>query len=193
MTSSFVIVKDLPASLQAALDQVGYGRKDVEVTISTTVVLASPAYGDGYRGYTTLVNVDSGETQTVNGQWGGSNMFVSSPVDEDETPYQLPDFGAVIKGQVGGGRPVSAHVYIPAAQAPKVLPSGLEEPLPALEREALAIFQNYKAAYRKDYLRRAGVHDGMIDDLIERGLLSRNRAGATSITTAGKNAVGNHH
>lgn len=192
--SSYVVVKELPAPLQAALTSVGYGRKDIEVTVADRTDLSSHASHDFTQGFTVLVNVHTGESQTVRGDWGGTNMFNSSPVDTDTSVYTLPDEGAVIKGQRGGSWPVSARIIIPTAQAPKVLTSGLDDAdAPTdLEKDALAIFEGYKAAYRKEYFDRAGVTPAHLDSLVERGYLKRNRAGATSITTKGKNAVGKH-
>jgi hypothetical protein len=46
--------------------------------------------------------------------------------------------------------------------------------------------------YRRDELARRAVPAETVDALVSRGLLARNRAGATSITTAGKNAVGDY-
>ena len=42
--------------------------------------------------------------------------------------------------------------------------------------------------YRRDEMRRRNVSAATVDSLVERGYLKRNRAGATQITTQGKNA-----
>jgi hypothetical protein len=193
LPSSYVAVRDLPEPLQSALKGLGFARQDIEVTVATRTDLSSHASHDFTQGFTVLVDLASGASHTERGDWGGTNMFNSSPVDSDQSLYTLPDHGAVIKGQRGGSWPVSARIIIPAAQAPKVLPSGLDEDAPTdLERNALSIFVGYKAFARPEYLGRAGVTATHLDSLVERGYLKRNRAGATSITTKGKNAVGSH-
>lgn len=61
----------------------------------------------------------------------------------------------------------------------------------AFERKILAIFHNLKPFARKDYLAENKVTPVEVDSLVSRGYLSRNKAGATQITTEGKNAKGN--
>jgi hypothetical protein len=189
--SMHVTVRDLPTSLQNALKSAGYGRPDVEVTMASRTSLDSTAMGDGYQGYTLLVNLTTGEVHAERGSWGGRNMFESSPVDTDEQVYTLPTFGAVIKGQRGGGRPVSARVIMHPDNAPKELTAGSND-VSDHERDILAIFVGYKSFARPEYLQRTGATAGEVDSLVERGYLKRNKAGATQVSTTGKNAVGKH-
>lgn len=190
--SIHVIVRDLPASLQAALSGVGYGRTDIEVTMASRTSLDSSASGDGYQGFTVLVNTTTGETHAERGNWGGRNMFEASPVDTDEKVYTLPVHGAVVKGQRGGGRPVSARVIIHPDSAPKELTSGSND-VSDRERDILSCFVGYTPVYRKEVMARdLEVKPEELDSLVGRGYLKRNRAGATQVTTTGKNAVGTH-
>jgi hypothetical protein len=191
--SMHVTMRDLPASLQNALKSIGYARPDVEVTMASRTSLDSTAMGDGYQGFTLLVNLSTGETHTERGSWGGRNMFESSPVDTDEKVYTLPTFGAVIKGQRGGGLPVSARVIIHPDNAPKELMAG-SNVVSDRERDILSIYIGATPAYRKELLGSyyLDAAPGEVDALVERGYLKRNKAGATQITTTGKNVVGTH-
>ncbi len=187
----YVKVSDLPAPIQQALESVGYGKKDIDVSAAVSVALASPAYGDGFRGFTILVNLTSGRFDTRHGSWGGSNPWdKGNPVDNDENTYTLPGDGVAIRGQRGGGHPVHATLHIPASMVSRMLPGPPVDVTPE-ERAALNCYAHVRAgAYRKEALERAHVTAATIDRLIERGWLTRNRAGACTITTAGKNVAG---
>ena len=180
-------VADLPHVLQQALKSVGYGKKDIEVKTAETVRLSLQG-GDGYRAFSTLVNLSTGQYETTMGSWGGSNMFnPSNPVDNDRQAYALPQGGAVIKGIEGGGRPVLATITLHPANVVPWLPATTE--LTEVERKTLACFKGRKPGpYRNDALANAGSTPAIVDSLMVRGYLSRNRAGATQITTEGRNA-----
>ena len=93
---------------------------------------------------------------------------------------------AVIKGHEGGSRPVCATVYLHPDNVVKLLPAK-----PTLtERELLVLGTfNYKGgSYRKAEQARLNVTEAELADLVRKGLISRNRAGACQLTTAGKNA-----
>lgn len=191
--SEHVEVKKLPAPILAALESVGYRRADIEVRVCTSVVLSNAGSGNGVQAFTTLVNLDTGECLTERGSWGGQNMFnPGNAVDNDDRSHELPPNGVAITGSRGGNRPVFATLHIPASMTSRIITAGPAEPLPDVLLKALAIFMGYKASYRREYLDRAGVTSADLDKLVADGLLSRNRAGATSITTAGKNAVGSY-
>ena len=195
----YAIVKQLPQVVQDTLASVGYGKADVEVSVVAEMNLMSNAYGDGYQGFTTILNLATGERETVRGSWGGSNPFESSPVDNDTRMYTLPAGAVVIKGQRGGGRPVSAHVYIASAgELGGAIAETVE--LSADERAVLDAHKSLNSGGRKDYFggRWGGYywdnadrepHTAVIARLAERGLLKVNKAGAVSITTEGKNAL----
>ncbi len=190
MTGQYVNVKDLPAPVQAALSSVGYGSKDIRVEAASTVVLSASG-GNGYRAFTTLVNLTAGTHRTEWGSWGGANMFSPhNAVDNDDRSYTLPADGCAVTGHVGGGKPVYAVVRVPASMVDRMLPAA-DESLTDVERATLGCFKGLKSGpYRQDALRRAGATEDMITSLVARGYLTRNRAGATAITTKGKNAAG---
>lgn len=188
----YVKVKDLPTAVQAALTSVGYGRVDIEVRASATVVLSSSG-GSGSRGFTTLVNLTTGQHQTSWGSWGGQNMFDrSNAVDNDRNEYPLPADGLAITGTQSGGQPIYAVVHVPASMVDRMLPAAAAE-FTTEEKDALYAHACVKGGqYRRDHLVRKGVRPETVTDLVTRGLLSRNKAGATSVTTDGRNALGDY-
>lgn len=184
-----VLVNDLPPALRAALASVDYGRKDVAIEHAETVSIAD-AGGDGYRAFAIVINLSTGASETHWGSWGGANAFnPRNAVDLDTREHALPPDGAIVRGCIGGGRPVSARIVLSPACRMIALPAAAD--LSDREIWILAVHGGIKAGYRRDYLQRASVQPGEIDALVSRGLLSRNRAGAVTITTAGKNARGN--
>lgn len=187
--SQYVTVTDLPAPVIGALKSVGYGKKDIRVEAAERVTLSSAGQA-GCRAFVTLVNLTTGQHSTTYGSWGGANMFnPANPVDLDDNSYPLPADGVAIRGSMGGGQPVHASLHIPASMVARMLP-GPAVDLSHVERQALQCYVTLKSGqYRQDALRRANVTTDVIDGLVTRGFLARNRAGAISVTTAGKNAA----
>lgn len=187
----YVSVKDLPAPVVAALQSVGYGKADIQVSVSTDVELSSSS-GDGSRAFVTLVNLTSGQHVTHWGSWGGANMFDrTNPVDNDDRRYALPPNGLAIKG-IRSSHPTYAVIHIPASMTDRMLPTAGPS-LTAEERDALYCHKAVKGGtYRRDELQRRRVGAATVDAMVERGYLARNKAGATSITTDGRNALGDY-
>jgi hypothetical protein len=188
----FVTVKSLPPAVQAALASVSYGRKDIQVQASESVVLAGSA-GNGFRAFVVLVNLSTAQHTTHMGSWGGSNMFDrDNPVDNDSRSYPLPANGIAITGRMGGSQPTYATLHVPASMVARILPSA-KVALSTVERDALYCHKAIRGGiYRRNELQSRKVPPAVIDDLVTRGLLSRNRAGSVSITTEGKNALGDY-
>jgi hypothetical protein len=180
----FVSVASLPTAIQSALASKGYGRKDIGISAKESFSF-SGASGDGYRAFAVLLNMATGESKEFIGSWGGGNAFVTTHVDDDQTAHAIPVDGAVIDGQIGGNRPVSAHVTVHPANFPKYLPITVE--LSSDEKAILVMFRSYTSAYRKETLRPR--HAPIIAGLVAKGLLKQSKNGATAITTDGKNAV----
>lgn len=188
----WVIVKDLPDCVRAALAAVEYGRTDIEVQATETAVLSGGA-SKGQRAFTLMVNLETGQREGRFGSWGGPNMFAKdNPVDLDTQVYPMPSNGVIIKGQTGYPR-TFATIYVSPAIMPKMITAGPETPLTQEERDALYCYRAIKGGqYRRDELRRRKVQPATVDALVSRGLLKSNRAGAVQITTDGRNAVGNY-
>lgn len=195
----YIETKTLPPVLKNALESVGYHRADVQVEAQDVTDLSNHAYGKGFRAFTCVVDLANGKHSTAYGSWGGDNMFSRNPMDKGEQPgskmVQLPGMTAVIKGQEGGGRPVSARIIVHPETLAPMLPAPKEE-LTADEQKVLDVFCGYKPAARREELARpykgepiAGAKlDAIVDALVSRGYFSRNKAGAVSVTTKGKNA-----
>jgi hypothetical protein len=190
--SQYVAVRDLPTAVQSALESVRYGSADIRVVAAEKVYLGDAGAGDGVRAFTVLVDLDKGAHHTIMGSWGGQNMFDrTNPVDNDRNEYALPGNGAAITGSLGGGRPTYATLHIPASMTARILPTA-SETLPQDELDFLACYKGYTSAYRKELFARRPESGAVIDRLVDKGLVKRNKAGATQITTAGKNAAGDH-
>lgn len=186
----YVELKSVNPHLRTALDSVGYGCKDVQVEAAETVD-PTVGGGSGARGFVTIVNLDTGARQTVNGSWGGANMFAHSPVDGTEERITIPPNGAVIKGTRGYPRTFATVYAHPTAVGAHLLPSGApaDDLLTDVEKSALGAFVCLKSGeYRREALARCGATAEVLGSLVLRGYLKRNRAGATQITTKGKNA-----
>jgi hypothetical protein len=180
-------VRDLPACLRSVLSSVGYAKADVAISPRETVRL-SDSGEDGCRSFSAIVNLETGESKLSWGSWGGANVFnPNNGVDLDDTAYPLPANGAVVQGRIGGGRPVHATIVVHPASLAPLLPAKQE--LTDKQAGILRCFQGLISSYRKEALARLGATDADIDALVARCLLKRNKAGATAITTEGKNAI----
>jgi hypothetical protein len=182
----FAPVATLPAPIRKVLSEVGYARKDIGISARVETTLAC-AGGDGHKAFVAIVNLGTGESKTTWGSWGGSNMFAPhNAVDTDDKAYQIPPNGAIVRGSIGGSVYASVEVH-PATLAP-MLPA--KATLTDKERSILCAFRSLKSGpYRQDALRQADAASEDLNALVERGLLKRNAAGSTQITTEGKNAI----
>jgi hypothetical protein len=185
MNMIHVEVKQLGTAVRKVLGHIGYRSVDISMIAAETVDVGV-AGGSGLRGFAYIINLDTGEYEGRMGSWGGQNMFTRGPVDDGEI-VTLPPNAAVIKGTKGRG--IWATIYVHPSAMGNMLPSGeQDETLTEDEQRVLYAFVHYKAFYRKEWLQRHGIGDSTIDKLVERGYLKRNKAGATQITTKGKNA-----
>ena len=181
-------VSNLPQSVRSALSSFGYARADIAVTASETFSFRSGG-SQGRRSFVCVVNLETGDRQTVMGSWGGANMFnPSNAVDLDGTERPILPNMAVIHGSEGESVYASIEVA-PATLAP-MLPAA-----PAIDDRDMRILACYRSLksgnYRTEALARLKCTDLDLDRLAAMGLLKRNKAGATQITTDGKNACGN--
>lgn len=187
-----VKTRELPQTLQSALESVGYGRADIAVSAAETYSPCAGS-GDGLRSFVIAVNLATGAMERRDGSWGGSNMFTRNAVDSDTKSYPLPEGFAAINGHIGGGKPVYATITVNPANLAKMLPSGNETTLDEREVKALQVVKGYKAGYRREYFEKEklGRYDAtnpLISGLAAKGMLKITGAGI-SITTEGRNAA----
>ncbi len=218
-----VRVKDLPSQLRGALESLGYARADVSLDPRETYSMSAGGSGDGRRAFVCAVNLQTGEREIARGSWGGPNMFnPRNAVDLDQTDRPLPINFAVIHGSEGNTVYASIYVN-PATLTPMLpaapqlgdfersilnVIGGYTSAGRKNEWERLCSDAGRKAgdASGLHYSDRArwGIEgeaskakqteiDGAIDTLVSLGLCKRNKAGAVSITTEGKNARGSRY
>jgi hypothetical protein len=117
------------------------------------------------------------------GSWGGANAFVNNNViDLDSNEYTIPLDCAVIKGSEGYLGTIASVILNPG-NLPKWLPAKVD--MSKEELDVLNQFISLKSSYR-DLTGKGEV----VDSLVQRGFLKRNKTGATAITVEGKNAYG---
>lgn len=185
-------VKELPRSLQAALDELNYHRADIEVRASETAHAGS-ASGDGYRAFDVVVDLATGARRVRWGSWGGGNPFQpNNPVDNDQREQPIPAGAAVINGSIGGGRPVWAYVTVHPDNMARLLPSAPEGSVTDRDLWILWTFKGLNSrGRREEWMRYRQVRpsEAELDHLAEQGLLKRSSNGATKITAPGRNVV----
>jgi hypothetical protein len=184
----YVEVKTLVPAVRDALASVKYGGKDIQV-ITADKVSPLVAGGEGQRGFVTIINLDTGESESRRGSWGGANMFnPDNAVDLDREPFAIPANGVVVKGTTGYPR-TFATLYTTATG--NLLPAGADDTEALTDDELIALYCHVSikgGQYRRDEMHRRRVMPGTVDSLVDRGYLKRNRAGAVQVTTKGKNA-----
>ena len=191
-----VSVSELPDTVRDVLKELGYGRRDIGIEISSTFTISS-ASGSGQRAFWCIVNIATGKHHIEWGSWGGANMFSQkNPVDMDTSPRQLPPGAVVIEGSQGGGQPTYATI-IAHPENLKMLAAPKEESnLTPQEKSALNIIGGIKSSYRAEYFREArlgayGPTNPVLQSLAQKGLVAITRVGI-AITTAGRNERSNH-
>lgn len=180
-------VAALPPALQRALASVGYRCKDIPISVRESCSVQAMG-GDGYRSFVVIVNMASGEYRTSYGSWGGANMFnPRNAVDLDDSLHVIPKDGAVIHGSEGGTSGVYATIDISPANAALMLPA--KASIDERDAKILGAMRYKPGAYRQGEIARAGGTAADIDRLVAGGFIKRNRAGACTLTTEGKNAA----
>src|SRR5260221_2165479 len=213
-----VKVKDLPPQLREALASLGYARLDIALNPATTYCMSAGGSGSGRRAFVCAVNLQTGERKLAHGSWGGANM--SSPinsVDLDTESRALPINFAVIHGSEGNSvyatidvNPATLTPMLPAAPSCTnfersilamvggLTSAGRKDAIDRMCREAgdtVTRGMSYSDPLRYPLQLQGekamlGEINAAIDTLVSLGLLKRNKAGAISITTEGKNAKG---
>lgn len=183
-----VQVTELPPTVRAALKEVKYFKKDIEMIPSQTYIQRAPS-GKGQKGFTLALNIATGQILKHEGSWGGENPFVRNPIDSDDTTRSLPEGFIVIQGTQGYPR-TYAVIYINPNNLVALLPP--KDELSDRENALLAVIKQHTSAGRKDFWKRypkSKPRQEELDSLVSRGFLKRNKAGAISISTKGKNAI----
>jgi hypothetical protein len=187
-------INNLPTSLVEFLHHVNYGKKDIPVKPGETVNVGNCG-GDGRRAFFAIVKLDDSEPFDLQyGSWGGANMFETRRSDVDFANHPIMPGYAVVVGSEGSTG-VFATVYIHPSNVAAVLPIQVE----TTERQKyiLKCYKSLTSAGRKNEWERYSAYgspvggrpsNAEITELVNRGFLNRNKAGAVSITTAGKNA-----
>lgn len=185
---------DLPAPIRTALESNGYHRADVDVTESATYQPAEASAGfTGNRGFCVAVNVATGERHTETGAWGGANPFEANAADHDRANYPIPPNCAVVMGETGGAGSF-ARVYVAPGMLAGVLPAAAQDSeLAEGSALALVVIASLKSGARAESFARSGLGpysatNPNVAILVERKLVTVNKAGAIAITTEGKNA-----
>jgi hypothetical protein len=182
----YVKVSSLPASVQRALMALHYAKADISVTARERFSVVDGG-ATGRRAFVCVVNLESGESKTLHGSWGGANMFnPSNAVDLDDTMRPLLPNMVVIRGSEGNS------VYASIEVAPVTLAPMLPAAPTVDDRDAgiLCAYRSFKSGpYRNEELARLSCTDADLDRLAAAGFLKRSKNGATQITTDGKNAV----
>jgi len=187
-TPTIVAVSSLPPAILSVLREVGYRKADIAITPCEATDLLDCG-SDGEKAFVSICNLATGEHKTTWGSWGGANIFNrSNPVDLDSNTYQIPPgVGCVVRGHIGGGRPVYASIEVhPATMAP-LLPPKVE--VTEKEIRILCSLRLKSGPYRKEALSAIDVASEDWTALQSKGMLKRTRNGGTSLTIAGKNAI----
>lgn len=111
-----ISVASLPKALKLALAKTRLpNKRAIGLMVRPSYTLYS-AGDDGAKGFTFVVNVDTGAVDEHWGTWGGGGLGVKpSPVDDASSTGQVPlsDHIAVLKGQVGGRDPYALLILSP--------------------------------------------------------------------------------
>jgi hypothetical protein len=186
MSPVYVETKTLPETILTALAGAGFKRPTIGVYVREQACMSSPS-GEGMRGFTMLLDIDTGRHETHFGSWGGSNPFTASPVDGDTSMRPLPPNGCVISGHEGGGKPVYATLTIHPSRAAKFLPAPKDELSKRLSC-LMAVFARFNSRGRAEWFERHGkATESELAELEAMGFIKRNKAGAVTCTAAGKN------
>lgn len=180
-------VRDLPASLQAALRDVGYGKAAIELRGSDTFTYQQIA-DDGEKAFTMVVNMATGDNLVEWGTWGSGSG--TNRVDADRSRHPIPVNGAVVQGVTGRGHPVYATITVHPSNLTTMLQAPVE--LSPQTQLALDIVGGYTSKGRIDEfeyrkLGKYGPANPLVQELAAKGLVKITASGV-QVTTEGKSA-----
>ncbi len=162
------------------------GKKEVTVEVTPTVTFHNTFWDGGSKNEYRAVRLADGRTASL--------MTGSSPwtaVAEGQTVALEPGV-AVVERSTFCGKVMPLRVHLHPDNAARLLPAAQPaRELPERARRILRQWTELSSSGRKDEWDRvpeSRPSAAELDLLVEEGLLSRNKAGAVSITPAGKNA-----
>jgi hypothetical protein len=168
--------------VESALRGYAYHRADVQLSAATHIDPSTSPFG-GNRAVFAIIDLASGHLEAWVGSYGGPQLFAPTALDTARGEVPVPVGCVVLRGETGG-RGAFFHLYAHPETLTALLPAPTADVTPE-ERKTLAVFRGIKSSHRAQYLR--GLTH-LVDGLVARGYLKRNKAGATQITTQGKNA-----
>jgi uncharacterized protein YunC (DUF1805 family) len=115
-SSTSVSTAFLPAAIKRVLVDLRFNKRKVAVWPATSFSMYM-AGDDGARGFTALVDLDTGQASITMGDWGGGGLGRKlSPVDDQNSPKKpLPEHLVVVQGQQGGRDPYAVLICHPKA------------------------------------------------------------------------------
>lgn len=195
-TPIYLEPNQLPEMVRNAISEAGCPvRTSIPCYVSETESMHATS-GDGCKGFATLINLDTGETRTVWGSWGGGNPFARGEhdsVDADTSERPLPPHGCIVKGYIGGSSGGRASITIHPDRAAKLLP----EAFSVSERDQLllGVYGAFNSRGRTKYFERHPENrptQAELESLAARGFIKLAKNGAITITPAGRNNRGKY-
>jgi len=91
----------LPTVFKRVLADVKFNKRKIHLRIDNTWSMYS-AGDDGAKGFTAIVDMNTGQYKVAWGDWGGGGLGGIKPVDDTKTPRKpIPDHLAIVQGQIG--------------------------------------------------------------------------------------------
>jgi len=185
----YIQVKTLPEPIQELLALIGYMKKDIKLETQEKISAFS-AGSKGCRSFLAIINMFTNKHSIEYGSWGGANMFnPENRVDNDSKEYVIPPNFIIVKGEEGGGDPTRAKIIIRPDMMIPFLP--VKKELNSRLQWIIDVLIGYTSAGRKAQFHEYGKVPPMEQEWAELeklGLIKRDKRGAVSLTTEGKNA-----
>jgi hypothetical protein len=186
----YIETKSLPDPIALTLRSLGFKRPTIAIYASEKAYIGDCGE-QGRRGFAVLLNLETGETKHFQGSWGGSNMFSpTNAVDLDHNSHALPANGCVINGSEGyKGTRASVTVH-PSRIAP-LLPASTGDGITPRQALLLSVYAGLNSRGRREYFDRHGIDStptlAELEAMQARGWIKVSKAGAVSVTPAGRN------
>ena len=141
-------------------------------------------WGGGSRNQYAAVHLATGRVQYLApgvSPWGARVA--------EGTTTEIPQGFVVVEHAIFMGKDMGLRIYVRPQDVAPLLPAASGRALTPREASILRAFQGLTSAGRKYEFVRMGVTPAELDALVGDGFLAHNRAGATSLTREGKNAL----
>ena len=116
--TKYIDIRELPKIIQKVLCKVGYMRKEITYNIVNLISLRHAPSLRYHRGFSALINLETGKYKIGVGSYGGTNQYSNTIVDDCNIEFKFPASYVIIKGEQGASGSYASMYMCPDGALP---------------------------------------------------------------------------